>query len=99
MMAEPGRGMTRSAPHWETLGGAISGAVVLPDSNEYEAARKPAIARFHGVTLRAVVLCEAPEDVSETITFARKSGLRTTTRSGGHCYAGRSSTEGIVSET
>jgi FAD/FMN-containing dehydrogenase len=42
------------------------------------------------------VLCETPEDVSEAILFARRHGLRAAPRSGGHCFAGRSSTEGIV---
>jgi FAD/FMN-containing dehydrogenase len=35
-------------------------------------------------------------DVVETISFARRSGLGTATRSGGHCFAGRSSSRGIV---
>ena len=42
------------------------------------------------------MLCKTPEDVSETISFARRYGLGVTIRSGGHCFAGRSSTEGVV---
>lgn len=88
--------MTRSIPDWKALRGGISGEVVLPASPAYEAARKPAIANFHDVCPQAVVLCETPEDVSETILFARRHGLRAAPRSGGHCFAGRSSTGGIV---
>jgi FAD/FMN-containing dehydrogenase len=88
--------VARATPDWNELRGAISGDVVLPDSPNYDSARKPAIARFHDVRPRAVALCRTPEDVSETIVFARRYGLRTATRSGGHCFAGRSSTEGIV---
>src|SRR5215212_5399456 len=88
--------MTHSTPDWEVLRGTILGEVVLPDSPGYESARRPAIARFHHAWPRAVVLCETPEDVSEAISFARRFGLETATRSGGHCFAGRSSTEGIV---
>jgi FAD/FMN-containing dehydrogenase len=51
---------------------------------------------FHDIRPQTVVLCRSPQDVSETISFARRSGLRTAARSGGHCFAGRSSTEGIV---
>ena len=40
--------------------------------------------------------CETPGDVAETISFAQMMGLPTATRSGGHCFAGRSSCEGIV---
>jgi hypothetical protein len=88
--------MTRALPGWSALQAAISGDVILPDSPGYESARKPAIARFHDVHPRAVVLCDTPEDVSATISFARRSGITTAARSGGHCFAGRSSTEGIV---
>jgi FAD/FMN-containing dehydrogenase len=88
--------VTRSAPDWNGLQGTIAGDVILPGSPEYESARKPAIARFHDVRPRAVVRCEGPADVAETIALARRTGLRTATRSGGHCFAGRSSTEGIV---
>jgi FAD binding domain len=35
-------------------------------------------------------------DVAKTILFARRSGLPVAARSGGHCFAGRSSTQGIV---
>jgi FAD/FMN-containing dehydrogenase len=69
---------------------------LLPDSPGYESTRKPAMARFHDVRPRAAVLCETAEDVSEAIWFARRQGLRTVPRSGGHCFAGRSTVEGIV---
>src|SRR5919197_2391453 len=90
------RAMTRAAPDWDALQGAIEGEVVLPDSHEYESLRRPQIARFHELRPRAVVLCRTPADVSETIAVARRSGLPTAVRSGGHCFAGRSSSEGIV---
>jgi FAD/FMN-containing dehydrogenase len=86
----------RRAPDWVTLEGRISGEVLLPDSPGYESTRKPAMARFHDVRPRAAVLCETAEDVSEAIWFARRQGLRTVPRSGGHCFAGRSTVEGIV---
>src|SRR5215212_11939669 len=87
---------TRPGPDWNALRRAVSGEVLLPESPGYESARKPAIARFHDARPRAIVLCRTPEDVSETISLSRRSGLRTVARSGGHCFAGRSSTDGIV---
>jgi FAD/FMN-containing dehydrogenase len=78
------------------LQASIAGEVILQGSPGYESARKPAIARFHDTRPLAVVACETPEDVSETISFARRSGLGATARSGGHCFSGRSSTDGIV---
>ena len=88
--------MTRAAPDWSALQRAIAGEVILPGSLDYESVRKPAIARFHDVLPQAVVRCATSADVSETISFARGVGLRIAARSGGHCFAGRSSTEGVV---
>src|SRR5215510_11636845 len=85
-----------SASEWSALQAAIAGEVILPDSPEYESARKPAIARFHNVCPEAVVRCQTPDDVAETISFAHVTGLPISIRSGGHCFAGRSSGQGIV---
>ncbi len=85
-----------TASRWSSLQAAIAGEVVLPESRDYDSARKPAIARFHHVEPEAIVRCRTPGDVAEVIAFARMTGLPTAIRSGGHCFAGRSSSEGIV---
>jgi FAD/FMN-containing dehydrogenase len=83
---------------WNALQGAIAGEVILPGSPAYDEVRKPFFARFHDVRPQAVVLCRTPSDVAETVTLARRSRLQTAIRSGGHCFAGRSSSQGIVIE-
>jgi FAD/FMN-containing dehydrogenase len=83
-------------PDWRALQDAVAGDVVLPGSPGYDEARKPAIARFHDTTPQAVVRCRTAADVAEAIWFAGRYGLRVAPRSGGHCFAGRSSTDGIV---
>jgi len=88
--------MSQSRPDWDGLQGGIGGDVVLPGSDEYESARKPFIARFDEIRPRAVVRCSTPEDVAEVIAFARRYGLVTATRGGGHSVAGYSSTRGIL---
>jgi FAD/FMN-containing dehydrogenase len=75
---------------------AIEGSAVLPGSPDYELLRKSAWAQYEDVLPKAVVLCSTPADVAETITFARRVGAETVARSGGHCFAGRSSTRGIL---
>ena len=37
-----------------------------------------------------------PEDVAQALAFAREEGLHVALRSGGHCFAGRSPTAGVV---
>jgi FAD/FMN-containing dehydrogenase len=88
--------MTVASTDWRFLERRISGEVLRAGAPGYEAARKPAIARFHEVRPAAVVRCAAPADAAEAIAFARAAGLPLAVRSGGHCFAGRSSTGGIV---
>ena len=74
---------------------AVSADVLTADSDEYESARRSQIARFDGVGPRAVVRCRTPEDIARALASARE-GLHVALRSGGHCFAGRSSTTGMV---
>jgi FAD/FMN-containing dehydrogenase len=90
------RSIARPAAELAALGQAIDGEALLPDSPDYERARKPPIVRFQDVRPEAIVLCRNPDDVVETIAVARLTGLETAIRSGGHCFAGRSSARGIV---
>jgi FAD/FMN-containing dehydrogenase len=81
---------------WDALRGAIEGEVVLPDSADYDRSRTPPIARFRDVRPAAVVRCRTPADVAEALAFALGSRLELAVRSGGHCFAGGSSTRGLL---
>src|SRR3954452_6337435 len=81
---------------WNALSGAIEGAVVLPHSADYDRLRTPPMARFRDVRPAAVVRCRTPADVAEALAFARASRLEVAIRSGGHCFAGGSSTRGLL---
>ena len=86
----------RSSTQIEGLAGRVAGDVLVPGAPGYESARKPAMARWHDIRPRAIVMCEGASDVAETLAFTRHSGVHVAARSGGHCFAGRSSTRGIV---
>jgi FAD/FMN-containing dehydrogenase len=88
--------MTTTTTDWEALRGAIAGEVVRPDAPAYDAVRTPAIARFADVRPLAAVRCAAPRDAAQALAFARREGLALAVRSGGHCFAGRSSTAGLL---
>ncbi|WP_433185390.1 FAD-binding oxidoreductase [Actinoallomurus sp. CA-150999] len=79
-----------------SLQAALDGELITPDSPAYDAARRPAPARFHDVRPIAVVRCASTRDVTTTLAFARHSGTHVVPRGGGHCFAGRSSTAGLV---
>ncbi len=83
----------------DDLGGlraALDGDLHTPGSAEFDTARRPAIARYRDVRPRAVVQCTSTRDVARTIAFAQATGVRAVPRGGGHCFAGRSSTEGLL---
>jgi FAD/FMN-containing dehydrogenase len=81
---------------WDALQGAIDGEVVLPDSPRYDQVRRAAVTGFEQVRPAAVVRCRTAPDVAEAIRYADGTGSAVAIRSGGHCFAGRSSTDGIL---
>src|SRR5918995_4166603 len=88
--------MRGSAIDVQALGRIIDGNVVVPDSPEFEAEIRVFNARFHDARPHAIVRCANPHDVAEAISFARRHGLEHVARSGGHSFAGHSSTRGVV---
>src|SRR6266540_5235675 len=86
----------RSTGTWGALEPAISGDVILPGSPDYQRTYRALNARFDDVRPHAVVRCGTPQDVAECIHFARQQGMAVATRGGGHCFGGRSSTEGLL---
>lgn len=75
---------------------ALTGEVIEPGAPDYETARKPAMAQYWQVRPQAVIRCASVDDIVRTLAFARESGVHVVPRGGGHCFAGRSSTDGIV---
>ncbi len=75
---------------------ATAGDVLLPGTAAYEAVRRPPLGRFHDARPQVIVRCRTEGDVVEAIAFARRHGLELAVRAGGHCFAGRSSTDGLL---
>jgi FAD/FMN-containing dehydrogenase len=82
--------------NWTALGGSLAGELALPGEPGYEAVRRPFIPRFAAIQPEAVARCATTADVREAIRFAAAERMPLATRSGGHCFAGRSSTEGLL---
>jgi len=83
-------GVVVSGAEWQWLRGAIGGEVVAePGPATFNS-------RFHGKRARAVVRCRTPEDVAVVLSFVGRHDLPFVVRSGGHCFAGHSTTGGVV---
>jgi hypothetical protein len=78
------------------LRAALDGDLLTPASPGYDTARFPAILRYRDVRPQAVVQCASTRDVAHTLAYARNTGTHVVPRGGGHCFAGRSSTEGLL---
>jgi FAD/FMN-containing dehydrogenase len=74
----------------------IAGTVVGPSSAGYDAARRLYNTRFDAYRPLAVVYCETAADVSKTLAWSRRHGIRIAARGGGHSYGGYSSVPGGV---
>ncbi len=81
---------------------SLDGEIYCPDSPGYEARCRPANAARSAnaahseVRPRLVVVCRSVSDVVAALAYAVAAGDRIVPRGGGHCFAGRSSTDGIV---
>jgi FAD/FMN-containing dehydrogenase len=85
-----------ATPDLAALQARLSGTVVPRGAPGYDAARLLYSPRFDAVMPLAVVYCQSAIDVSRTILWARENGVRIAARSGGHSYAGYSTTPGVV---
>jgi FAD/FMN-containing dehydrogenase len=83
-------------PHPTEFGNSLDGELFTPDSPGYDAIRRPLNVAYGDVRPRLVVLCRSVSDVVDAVTYAAATGSRIAPRGGGHCFAGRSSTDGIV---
>lgn len=73
--------------------------VALADALFDQDVARPAIARFEGIRPAVIARCGSPHEVAEALGRARRSGLPVAVRGGGHDFAGRSSTTGVLIDT
>jgi len=81
---------------WTALARSLQGTLVRPDSPQYPVARQLFDPRFDSVQPAGIAYCIAPVDVQNCLAFVQRFGLPFAPRSGGHSYAGYSTTTGLV---
>ncbi|MFD7159258.1 FAD-binding oxidoreductase [Kribbella sp. NPDC059898] len=72
--------------------------LIGPDHDLYDVLRRPAQPQYDAVRPAVIARCRSTDDVAEALAYARSRGLPVTPRGGGHCFAGRSSTTGLLIE-
>ncbi len=86
----------RAANALDELDRAMRGPLLRPGTAGYAQARKPWNARFDDVLPRAVAQPLDTADVQAIVRWAARHQVRLGIRSGGHSYAGFSSTTGLL---
>ncbi|AWK89319.1 FAD-binding oxidoreductase [Azospirillum thermophilum] len=77
------------------LAAAVKGGVVLPDDPFFGDYARPNNLRFRTLPA-AIARCSSDDDVKACVDWVRKHGVRFAVRSGGHNYAGFSTTPGLL---
>jgi FAD/FMN-containing dehydrogenase len=81
---------------WNSLRSRLTGDLVLPPDSGYGLAKQLQLAEFDAVDPGAVAYCATPSDVQACLSFARDGQIHVAARSGGHSFAGWSTTGGLV---
>jgi hypothetical protein len=92
----PTRPPSPTEADWKTLAKNLQGTLVRPDSSQYATASQLFHPRFDSIRPAAIAYCASPGDVQACLSFVRQFALPFTARSGGHSYAGYSTTTGLV---
>jgi hypothetical protein len=78
------------------MGRDMAGRLLFPDDEAYAFAAWPNNARWAHVRPKAIAVCANDADVQRCITWARDHHEQFVVRSGGHSYAGFSTTPGLL---
>ncbi len=84
------------AADWAAVARDLSGPLVRPGEGDYATAKLLFDPRFDGMHPAGIAYCASPADVATCLAFARRHRVPVAARSGGHSYAGWSSTSGLI---
>src|SRR5258708_1950262 len=92
----PSTGRAPRAVPWSALASGMAGRLVLPGQATYLSDLRLYDPRFDGTRPAAIAFCANPSDVQRCVDFARTHTIAFAARSGGHSYAGYSTSAGLV---
>lgn len=78
------------------MANSLQGILLRPGDPTYPKTGLPTNLAFVGIRPQGIVLSAGPADVQTSVHFAREHGLPAVARSGGHSYAGYSTTPGLL---
>jgi FAD/FMN-containing dehydrogenase len=85
-----------TAADWKALASGLTGRLSLPGSPTYPVDLELYDPVYDSIKPAGIAYCANASDVARSLAFALEHGLPLTPRSGGHSYAGYSTTTGLV---
>lgn len=92
----PTQQTTPTSADWNSLASSLQGALIRPGNSQYTSAHQLFSTRFDNILPAAIAYCASPQDVQKCLAFVRRFHLLFAPRSGGHSYAGYSTSTGLV---
>jgi FAD/FMN-containing dehydrogenase len=81
---------------WRELARRLAGPVLRPRDGGFAAAARPNNLRYARILPAGIARCASSQDVAQAILWSREHGIPLIARSGGHSYAGFSTTHGLM---
>jgi hypothetical protein len=81
---------------WADLARRIDGRVLRPSDSAFASFANPTIARYDRCLPEGVALPTTEADIAATLDWAQRHEIPVVARSGGHSYAGYSTTDGLL---
>jgi FAD/FMN-containing dehydrogenase len=85
-----------AAPAWKALAAALRGPLLMPGAVEFAERAAPWALQYAATLPQGIAQCANEADVRTCVLWARANGIDLVARSGGHSYAGYSTTTGLM---
>ena len=95
-LAGCGGGSSSSNSVWRDLANRISGPVLRPGDPGFTAIALPNNLRYASIVPQGIARCASAADVAQAILWSQQNRIALVTRTGGHSYAGFSTTQGLM---
>ena len=95
-LAGCGADASSSNSAWRDLARRISGPVLRPGDPGFAAIALPNNLRYASIIPQGIARCASATDVAQAILWSQQNNIALTTRTGGHSYAGFSTTHGLM---